>query len=272
MTNNFKMSGKKTRTGMLLLFLAIAFNLPAQTIGLYMRDFEGTSCSGIYGGCTQDDNGQVPSCNACGVPTCYLHLSNDMWLDTDNNGTPTGGLNYSLSSNGNCPEIQDVANTAQKMFVAVRVLINPDFFPAAGAAANFTYAVKVSIVQASAGIGLNNFTEIGTANVSFTRTAGNSISGLAVSEAGYKVAALATGIKDGFVVFVPWTAGATAGHFCLLAELTKTAGAGAFDAAPVRTVGGCITSDPLTTHTDQIDGLNPDVANPDDLHFLLFRC
>lgn len=234
-----------------LLFFAFftVKTVSAQTIGLHMRDFEGTVCNGILGGSTTDDNGTIPSCTGC-----PLWLSNDMWVDhdDDNDGNPDGGTSYTKTSS-NCPELFVQANAGKQNFVIVRVLFNSDFFPSPASAQSFTYSLKVSFVQASLGLFLNNFMPINTVAISFNRTAGNSISSLSTTTAGCRVVALASGIKDGFIAVVPFTpSAATTGHYCLLAELEKTSGAGSFDALN-KTPGACITADPQTTTTGYVD-------------------
>lgn len=215
-----------------------------------MRDFEG-GCKAIFGNtCSGTDDGHVPSCNKCGTGDCWLWLSNDMWIQEDANsdGIPDNTSFDILSSS--CPEGAVQATSGSQVFIAVRILLNADFFDASNTnnGDNLVYHLTVSGVVASSGIYLNNFNKLAETDISFKRTA--STITLPTAGAGVKVAALASanGLKDGFVVFLPWAVSGS-GHFCLLAELGCTSGpVTTKDAMPVRTTTSCVTADPNTVN------------------------
>lgn len=237
-----------------LVAILVVPSLSAQ-IGLYMRDFEGAKCFSLLNGCTNNDTGLVPSCALanCGSGTCHLWKSNDVWIDTDTDADnlPDSGTSYS-STSFTCPELPLSAVRNTNVFVAIRVMINNDFFTNASFANGaYEYQLKAYYVQASLGIQLNNFTQIATTiPITFTKT-GGTITSLLLgpgAPANADIEPLSDGISEGFVVFIPWHTPNTASHFCLLAEIGNVSGTAA-DKLPLRTTGDCVTSDPTTTHS-----------------------
>jgi hypothetical protein len=242
----------------------------AQTVGLYMRDFEGLnpSCPKNYFGCSNDDTGGIASCKLvnCGTTNCWLWISNDMWIDydDDNDGAPDGGTSYAKTSS-NFPEQYVQARVGKKNLVMARVLFHDDFMT--GLPESFVYHLKIKYVDASSAVTLLRFNAnsnlIKDVEIHFSRAIVNNLDRITMLNTptpdchlyGFDLASTQVVnnkkvTKAGFVAVVPWTnlppiPPGTSQHYCLLAELEKTSPPGAFDALNT-TIGACINTDPNT--------------------------